>query len=100
MLDGVYRCGADGVPTFVEVGTPSDDELHALLHIVITRLMKLLARRGALDPSWGTRIDPTDNALPAQVDAGATGGWSGSPSPVTGSSILRPPPPLRGPFTR
>lgn len=25
-------------------------------------------------PSWGTRIDPTDIALPAQVDAGAKGG--------------------------
>ena len=47
-LDGVYRSGADGVPTFVEAGAPSDDELHALLHTVITRLMKMLTRRGIL----------------------------------------------------
>ncbi len=33
VLDGVYRCGADGVPTFVEVGAPTDDELHALLRL-------------------------------------------------------------------
>lgn len=36
VLDGVYRCGADGVPTFGEIGTPCDDALHALLQIVIT----------------------------------------------------------------
>ena len=35
MLDGVYRCGADGVPTFVEAGAPSGDELHALLHTAV-----------------------------------------------------------------
>jgi hypothetical protein len=23
----VYRCGADGVPDFIEVGAPSDEEL-------------------------------------------------------------------------
>ena len=33
---------------FVEAGAPSDDELHALLHTVITRLMKMLTRRGVL----------------------------------------------------
>ena len=36
VLDGVYRCGADGVPVFVEASAPSDDELHALLQTVIT----------------------------------------------------------------
>jgi hypothetical protein len=36
------------VPTFVEVDTPTDGELHALLQTVITRLMKMLARRGVL----------------------------------------------------
>jgi hypothetical protein len=30
VLDGVYRCHADGVPSFVEAGAPTDDELHAL----------------------------------------------------------------------
>ena len=42
LLDGVYRCGAEGVPEFVEVGSPTDDEVHALLQSVITRLMKML----------------------------------------------------------
>jgi hypothetical protein len=31
VLDGVYRCEADGRPSFVEAGEPTDDELHALL---------------------------------------------------------------------
>jgi hypothetical protein len=53
VLDGVYRCGADGVPVFVEAKAPSDDELHALLHTVITRLMKMLTRRGALIEEMG-----------------------------------------------
>jgi hypothetical protein len=44
----VYRCGADGVPEFVEVAAPTDDEAHALLQAIITRLMKPLTRRGVL----------------------------------------------------
>ena len=48
VLDGVYRCGADGVPDFIEAGAPTDDELHALLQTVIARLMKMLTRRGVL----------------------------------------------------
>ena len=44
VLDGVYRCGADGAPAFFEAGPPTDDELHALLRTVIDRLMKLLKR--------------------------------------------------------
>ncbi len=46
--DGVYRCDADGVPAFVEAEAPTDDELHALLQTVITRLIKMLMRRGVL----------------------------------------------------
>ncbi len=53
MLDGVYRGGGDGAPTFVEAGAPSDDELHALLQTVITRLMKMLTRRGVLIQEMG-----------------------------------------------
>jgi len=53
VLDGVYCCGADGSPTFVEAGAPSDDELHALLQTVITRLMKMLTRRGVLIEEMG-----------------------------------------------
>lgn len=53
VLDGVYRCGADGVPGFIEAATPTDDELHALLHTVVTGLMKLLTRRGVLVEDMG-----------------------------------------------
>jgi hypothetical protein len=53
VLDGVYRCGADGVPEFVEVGAPTGDEVHALLQTIITRLMKLLTRRGVLVEDTG-----------------------------------------------
>jgi hypothetical protein len=48
VLDGVYRSGADGVPEFIEVAAPNKEALHALLHTVIARLMKLLTRRGVL----------------------------------------------------
>jgi hypothetical protein len=51
VLDGVYRCDADGAPSFVEVDAPTDDELHTLLQSLITRLMKLLTRRGVLAPN-------------------------------------------------
>jgi hypothetical protein len=53
VLDGVYRCGADGAPAFVEVDAPSDDELYAPLQSVITRLMKMLTRRGVLVADMG-----------------------------------------------
>jgi len=53
LLDGVYRCGADGVPEFVEAGSPTDDEVHALLQAIIARLMKLLTRRGVLVEDMG-----------------------------------------------
>ncbi|MGK2900324.1 MAG: transposase zinc-binding domain-containing protein, partial [Burkholderiaceae bacterium] len=53
VLDGVYRCGADGVPVFAEVDAPTDDELHALLQTLITRVMKMLTRRGVLVEEMG-----------------------------------------------
>ena len=53
VLDGVYRCGAAGVPGFIEAGAPTDEELHALLHTVIARLMKMLMRRGVLVEEMG-----------------------------------------------
>jgi hypothetical protein len=49
----VYRCGAEGVPGFVEAGAPTDDELDALLHTIIARLMKMLTRRGVLVEDMG-----------------------------------------------
>ena len=48
VLDGVYRRGADGTPEFVEVAAPTDEALQAVLHKIITRLMKLLTRRRVL----------------------------------------------------
>ncbi len=53
VLDGVYRVSGDGVPAFVEVAAPTDDELRALLQRLITRLMKLLTRRGVLVEDMG-----------------------------------------------
>ena len=53
VLDGVYRRGADGAPAFVEAGTHTDDELHALMQTVIARLMKMLTRRGVLVEDMG-----------------------------------------------
>jgi hypothetical protein len=53
VLDGVYRCRADGAPGFVEAGAPTDEELRALLHTVIARLMKVLTRRGVLVEEMG-----------------------------------------------
>jgi hypothetical protein len=38
---------------FVQAGAPSDDALHALLHTVITRPMKMLTRRGVLIEEMG-----------------------------------------------
>ena len=53
MLDGVYRRSADGAPVFVEVPAPTDEALHAVLHKIITRMMKLLTRRGVLIEEQG-----------------------------------------------
>jgi hypothetical protein len=69
VLDGVYRCGADGVPVFVQAGAPSDDELHALLHTVITRLMKVLTRHGVLIEEMGQTwlVDPNTDGDEART---------------------------------
>ena len=53
VLDGVYRCGADGAPVFAEVPAPTDEALHAVLHKIITRTMKLLTRLGVLIEEQG-----------------------------------------------
>ena len=54
MLGGVYRHGNDGAPEFVEVPEPTDEALPAVLHKIITRLMKLLSRRGVLVEEEGS----------------------------------------------
>jgi hypothetical protein len=53
VLDGVYRSGTDGAPEFVEVPAPTDEALQAVLHKIITRMMKLLTRRGVLVEEQG-----------------------------------------------
>ena len=54
VLDGVYRRSADGTPEFVEAPAPSDEALQAVLHRIITRLMKLLTRREVLVEEVGS----------------------------------------------
>jgi hypothetical protein len=53
VVDGVYRCVANGAPTFIKAAASSDEELHALLWTVIARFMKMLTRRGALVEEMG-----------------------------------------------
>ena len=65
VLDGVYRCGADGAPAFIEADAPTDDELDALLHTVFARLMKMLTRRGVL-------IEDMGQTWLASADAGSS----------------------------
>ena len=47
VLDGVYR-RPDGEPVFVQADSPTDEDLQALLHKIIRRLMKLQTRGGVL----------------------------------------------------
>ena len=49
----MYKCDADDAPSFIEASAPTDDELHVLLQTVITRLMKMLTRRGVLVQDMG-----------------------------------------------
>jgi len=68
VLDGVYRRTAGG-PEFVEVPAPTDEELLALRHKIITRLMKLLTCRGVLVEEQGSSYltdgdADSDDALP------------------------------------
>jgi hypothetical protein len=47
VLDGVYR-SCDGAAVFYEAAAPSTDELEAVLLKIITRIMRLLTRLGAV----------------------------------------------------
>ena len=60
VLDGVYRRN-EGGPIFVEVPAPTDEALQAVLHKIITRMMKLLTRRGALVEEQGSTGSPPLN---------------------------------------
>ena len=49
-------------PVFVEVPTPTDEALQAVLHKIITRLMKLLTRRGVLVEEQGQTYMADDDS--------------------------------------
>ena|GEM_PF-1248055 len=68
MLDGVYR-RTDGEPVFVQADSPTDEELQALLHKIITRLMKLLTRRGVLIEEEGGSSYLADADADADADS-------------------------------
>ncbi len=53
VLDGVYRRNADAEPEFVKVPALTDEAVQTLLHQIITRVMKLLTRRGVLVEEQG-----------------------------------------------
>ena len=96
MLDGVYRCDAEGEAVFVEVPAPTDEALQTVLHKIITRMMKLLTRKGVLVEEQGQTHMADDDAdsargSRAQAVAGsrlalqaAPGQWP-DPSPGTNS---------------
>jgi hypothetical protein len=91
VLDGVYRCGADGLPDFVEVDAPTEDELHALLQIVITRITKLLTRRGVLIEEMGqTFLADRDDADVALTRRARCGRCRRQPRPTASPSGLAP----------
>jgi IclR family transcriptional regulator, mhp operon transcriptional activator len=53
VLDGVYRTKANGVPEFVEIPAPSDEDVRDVLKKIIKRVMKQLVRRGILVEDQG-----------------------------------------------
>jgi hypothetical protein len=62
VLDGVYRSDAEGGTRVHRGGCTPDEALHALLHTVIARLMKMLTRRGVL-------VEDTGRSWLAEADA-------------------------------
>ena len=81
----------DGEPAFVEVAAPTDQDLQALLHKIIARLMKLLTRRGVLVEEEGSSYladgdADSDDARTLRPLQAAPGQWPG-PSPGTDSPL-------------
>jgi hypothetical protein len=60
--DGVYRRGADGGPEFFGAGSPTGDEVHALLQSLFARPMKMFTRCAAL-------VEDKDQTCLAEPDA-------------------------------
>jgi hypothetical protein len=57
---GDGRCDADGTAEFVELAAPSDGQLPAMAHSLITRPLKVVTRRGALVSDMG-QTDSVDS---------------------------------------
>ncbi len=53
VLDGVYRTRSEAEPVFHEARAPTLEELQALLHKIIIRILKLLTRQGYLIEEQG-----------------------------------------------
>ena len=62
VLDGVYRCDTEGEPVFVEVAAPTDVALQTVLRKIITRMMKLLTRKGVLVEEQGQTYMADDDS--------------------------------------
>ena len=62
VLDGVYRCDPEGEPVFVVVPAPTDESLQTVLHKIITRMMKLLTRKGVLVEEQGQTYMADDDS--------------------------------------
>ena len=75
-LGGVYRHGTGGEPVFVEVAAPSDEAMLAVLHKIITRMMRLVheARRCDVphDDVAGVHAMLTPLALQPQLNSRLT----------------------------
>jgi len=68
VLDSVYRYDTEGAPVFVEVPVPTDEALQAVLHKIITRLMKLLTRKGCLGKVGQTTMADDDSDSDSDSD--------------------------------
>ena len=70
MLDGVYR-SSESVPVFLEVLSPTAEQLQVLLGRIITRIMKRLTRAGYLIEEAGMtylgEIDAHSALMPLQA---------------------------------
>ncbi len=64
MLDGVYRL-TDGIPVFQAVPAPTTEQLHTVLTRIITRLVKVLTRKGALIEEHESRFLADTDGDPA-----------------------------------
>jgi hypothetical protein len=62
VLDGMYRCDTEGEPVFVKVSAPTDEALQTVLLKIITRLMKLLTRKGVLVEEQGQTYMADDDS--------------------------------------